>query len=123
MTNDRGNDVLHSRGGNRPFERELQIIVFTLLVNLGFFKLDEIPAFVDGVSQMVSGGSVLSVLLFGGAFILYLLYVGGIAYGLFCWLQRRGSVERAIFVALGSFFFYYILVLIYNLNIQQVPTS
>lgn len=112
--------VSTEQSGVLAIEREVQIIVFTLLVNLGFFKLDEIPSFVEGVNAMLQGQSLLSVILISGAFILYMVYIGSILYGLYCWLKGIGSVERAMVISLGSFFAYYILILIYNLNLHTV---
>jgi len=100
-------------------EQQIQIVIFTLIINLGFYKVSEIHDFMETVTKMISTPSLFTITIIGGAVILYFIYVISIGVGLY--MSFNGDkVTKPIITALGSFFAFYILLLVYELNINNI---
>lgn len=110
------------KNGTSSFERQVQIVIFTLIINLGFFKVGEIHDFVSTVANMISSPTLLSIMLIGGSVIIYFIYIIAIGTGLYLSFTEK-KVDKAVIVALGSFFAFYLLILIYELNSKNINMS
>ena len=103
-------------------EQQVQIVIFTLIINLGFYKVSEIHDFMVTVTKMITSPNLFTITIIGGAVILYFMYVISVGVGLYQSFSGR-RVTKPIVIALGSFFGFYILLLMYELNMNNIAVS
>jgi type III secretory pathway component EscU len=96
-------------------QSQIPILAFTLIINLGFYKVSEINGLMVTIANMIKTPTLFAVTIIGGAVILYFIYVVSIGLGLYQVFQGK-PVNRHLIFSLGSFFMFYILLLIYQLN-------
>jgi len=107
----------------KGFEKELQLALFTLIIGLGFFKINELHTFVETFTVMVTSPNLLSIVLIGASIIIYLIYIFSIGFGLFLFFMKKDGIYKAAVIALTSFFVFYFLVLVYNLSNTSLSFS
>lgn len=101
---------------DKLYEKEIQLALFTLIIGLGFFKINELHSFAETIGNMVTSPNLLSITLIGAAVIIYFIYILAVGTGLILFFQKKEGVYKAAVVALTSFFIFYFLVLVYNLS-------
>lgn len=102
------------------FEKQIQIAVFTLIISLGYFKISELTEFMDFIANSINNLSLLSAIFVAIPIILYFIYILSIGLGLYRFFTKKSGIEDAMILALGSFFGFYILILIRQLNATQI---
>jgi hypothetical protein len=101
-----------SGDGNPPADRsvsltvEVDIIVFTLLLNLGFLKITEVSEFIGQITVSITNFNLTSVMMIVVAVIAYFSYAGSILVGLVLSFRSRNT-RPAMVAALISFFVMY----------------
>lgn len=90
---------------------ELNVLIFTLLINMGFLRLTEISVFISTTSRTVRSvgthpGGLWPVILVGCAVVAYALYVGSIFLGVLQTFLKRDP-KRAMCISLVGFFVVY----------------
>jgi hypothetical protein len=85
---------------------EIDIIVFTLLINLGFLKITEVSTFIGQITTSIQQLDLISIMLIGTAVVAYGVYGVAIVFGLIFTFRNRNS-RTAVIIALGGFFVMY----------------
>ncbi len=101
---------------NQTIDKQVQLAIFTLLIGIGFFKLNELTIFVDTLSDIIITPNLLSITLVGIGVILYIIYLFSIGFGLYKFFRGEDDVDKAMIIALGCFFAFYCMLLLYNLS-------
>ena len=97
-------------------DKQVQLGIFTLLIGIGFFKLNELKTFVDTLAEIIVTPTLLSITLVGAGVILYIIYLFSIGFGLYKFFKNEPGVNKAMIMALGCFFAFYCMLLLYNLS-------
>lgn len=87
---------------------ELNILIFTMLVNMGFLKLTEVSTFIGQTVKTVATKdiNVWHMIMVSSAVIFYMVYIFSIFIGV--WQTfRKIDPKPAMLVALGAFFTVY----------------
>ncbi|HMG47426.1 MAG TPA: hypothetical protein VK614_08205 [Allosphingosinicella sp.] len=88
------------------FGVEIDIIVFTLLINLGFLKITEVSEFIGQITNSVQSLDLLPIILISVTVLSYIIYALAILVGLVFSFQKKNP-RPAMVVALIAFFIMY----------------
>ncbi len=112
-------------------KRQLQIGLFTIIISLGLFKLSEISEIFNLIVKLINNLSIeesitkpsvplLSILFLCLPILFYFIYILSIGLGLFQFFKNRNNIETAMIFAVGSFFVFYIMILLQQLHLIYV---
>lgn len=88
------------------FGVEIDIIVFTLLINLGFLKITEVSEFIGQITNSIQSFDFFPIVLISAAVLSYFIYALAILIGLVLSFQKKNA-RPAMVVALIAFFVMY----------------
>jgi hypothetical protein len=101
---------------------ELDIIIFTLVINLGFFKLTEIETFVSQLGGMFIFHNLGDAVFVGAIVITYFIYVVCVGMGLYNAFKKKDT-SNAIVLSLVSFFGLYLMMTFKTVSTYEFPAK
>lgn len=91
--------------------QQINIAIFALVINTGFFKISEVGDVAAAISQIGSTyptvGTMIAVALIG---ISYILFIVSVSVGLFL-IYHKKDITKAMVFSLSCFFMLYLIVL------------
>jgi hypothetical protein len=101
---------------------EIDIIVFTLLINLGFLKITEVSTFIGQITTSIQRLDLISIILISTAVVAYGVYGVAIVFGLVFTFRNKNS-RTAVIIALSGFFVMYASVFVNAVTHAQLSQS